>query len=443
MAMAPSPSTTPDAFDSASTILDNVTEDPATVTAAKDATAAFIADGTAPVATGLVGALNTLQEANDAKAAFLDEQDASEQDIADAVTAADNALVAEGVYGALDSDAVKAAKVSDAQTALQTALEAAQDDLADAETAVAEVSELPSAIDLFNSRGETLEAAQADLTAANAAQAGAKGSFESLNSIPPIAIATDGTVAGLIVLDDGDLVLDAGITEETDPGVTSLLSAIQTRVAADDAVTAAETSVEDAVVSIGYLDFVTGAKNAIGAEFATPVAPGDDSDALSQADVQAELNTLRGNAASTLNSGEELTFDPDGLIEVPAGGDPFGEGVDTLSQEAVDFNSLKTEVNAFEAAVTDVDLNGDFTFATAPLTSDQIDAQDAVEAAETDVEDLAELLSDLSEAQAAADELEALNDDIDTAVAAFEDLGVEEDRMSFSSGARMTVQPVF
>ena len=36
------------AFDSASTILDNVTGDPATVTAAKDETTAFIAGGTVP-----------------------------------------------------------------------------------------------------------------------------------------------------------------------------------------------------------------------------------------------------------------------------------------------------------------------------------------------------------------------------------------------------------
>lgn len=385
----------------------------------------------------LTEALVALQDAQADKADFLKEAAESdfvkaatgattEAKIAAAVTDADGVVAAiqydtdgdgtgdTNVYGATDSDGVKAAKVADAQAQLAENLTDAQEALADAQADVAKISGLASAIDLYNARVEAQEATAATLKTATADQAAAVANYDSLNS-SATTVDPDGTVTGLIVKgSDGRLALDTGVTEAAKPGVTALLTAVQAQVDAAEANSSALEAIEAAVIAIGYLDFTSGDKDNIGAAFDPAVITVADSDKLTQAQIQVELNEQLA-AAEELG---ELTFDADGLIT-----DIDGVAIGT-EPEVTSFNTLKGEVNTFETTLV-AQASGEYTFATTVETKVQIAAQDDVATAEKAIVDLDKALSDLTAAKDVAAELKAFDDGITAAEDAFEDLGVE------------------
>lgn len=381
-------------------------------------------------------ALENLQAAHADKAEFL--KDAAEIDfveaaagatteakIAQAVVGADAAVAGINVNGAPvyavnDSVGVKAAKVADAQTALNKNLSDENKVLDAAKAEVAKVAGLTSAIDLFNARVATQETTGAALTAATAEQAAAEASYESLTSTA-ITIGADGLVGGILVANatTGRLELAPNITETTNPGVGALLTAVQARVDATATNAAAVAAIESAQIAIGYLDFAAGTKDAIGAAFVPPLNPADAAK-LTQAQVQVELNEQSAAAQTAATAaGTTLTFDPaTGEITTPDLTTDTGGVNDAFNDAKAAFNDLNTAVNDFE---TDALAGGVNT----PLTDDQLGAQADVVAAEEAITALTDALAALNAAQEVAAELADLNQAIVDAEAVFEDLGVE------------------
>jgi len=254
----------------------NVTADAASVTAANAAINAAGAPtdlNVAPAFT-LTNGLETLSAANQAKVDFLasleldlndddivdvEAGDATKDDVATDLTnaiAAVDALVAGDYTNA--SVNVKAALLADEQEANAKALSDAQKALATAEAEIAKVTGLAQAIATLQSAEDALTAAEGAEKTASAAQDGAEVSYEALNTA--ITIEADGQVAGLIELVNGKLQLVSGVTETTNEGVTSLLAAIKTHLAAQAATENAQDARLAAQEVVDNLDLSTTAK---------------------------------------------------------------------------------------------------------------------------------------------------------------------------------------
>ena len=215
------------AFDSASTILDNVTGDPATVTAAKEATAAFTG-GAAGAPTELGAALGALSDAQDARTEFLETDALANEGVAElagagAETAAevdvtthynDASLNVDGALGAvaggdftLNNFADRSANVQDA--AIADGVAQAQQNVADAEEAVAD-GVLP-ALDTLQAREATLEEAIAAEATAEQTFLGELARFNQVNAddITPVIADPNNLLA------DGDTLELGGATIAT------------------------------------------------------------------------------------------------------------------------------------------------------------------------------------------------------------------------------------
>lgn len=392
----------------------------------------------------LTEALENLKKAQTDKAEFLEEASenelvaaatgaTTEAKIADAVTKADAAVATVSyddagggtqtvtVYSPTDSAGVKAAKIVDAQTLLENNLTAANKVLDTAQANVAKVAGLSSAISLYDSRVATQKETAETLKTATASQAGAVANYDSLNTSTIAVDPTTGAVASVLVVNaqSGRLELASGVTETTNPGVGALLNAVQAGVDAKTADDLALNAIKSAVIAIGYLDVNSGDKDDIGAAFEPNVTAGANSDKLTQAQVQVELNEQLAAAqtiATSLGLGN-LELDPaTGLITTTDADLDF-----TAAKLAYD--TLKCKVNDFEATLV---VGGpDYTFATADMAKAQIDAQAGVESVENAIEALNKALSDLETVKEVAEGLVAANKAIDDAEAAFEGLGVE------------------
>ncbi|WP_173087719.1 DUF4214 domain-containing protein [Devosia sp. 1635] len=207
-------------------------------------------------------ALNTLAGANQAEVDFLASldldndptTDTTEQDVLDNLSDANAALNAD--ITADGSDRVLNALLDDA--------EAAQDAV---EAEIAEVDGLAEAIAEYEAAVEAEAEAEAAADLAAADQAGEEARFRVLNtgtlavSAATGAATYDADGAGLgaptdliVVNADGDLELADGVSEETNPGVTDLLAAIQARVDADEAEADAEDLVSDETADLAAID---------------------------------------------------------------------------------------------------------------------------------------------------------------------------------------------
>ena len=405
-------------------------------------------EGVAPVAakpSSLTEALAKLQEAQQAKAEFLKQAAeidsvkeatgaTTEAKIAAAVTNADSKLAtvsykdsadvnkniavytAGTVANGGDSDGVKAAKIADAEAAQAKKLADAQKALKEAQAEVAEVTNLKSAVDLFNARVEAQDVTEKALLAAEAAEAGAVASYNKVNSSNTITPDTNtGVALGVIVANttSGRLELATGVTETSHPGIKAVLVAVQARLDAKQADTSAQDAIKAAVIAIGYIDIDTGDKDAIGAKFSTPVAAGSASDKLTQAEIQVELNALYA-AAEDLG---ELSIDDKGIITKI-------DGTNIASEPAVlAFNNLKTAVNTFENTL--IVGSPAYTFATAEKTAAQIAKQKDVADVELAIKALADAKEALAEAKAVAADLQSHVDAITAAEKVFDTLEVE------------------
>lgn len=239
----------------------------ATIKTAADATAAItpasldakVADVVkAGVPFTLTGALTALNAAQAAEAAFLkandiDSNPATPTDRAALETAADTAagkLAVAAGYVNGDSAAVKAAKLGDTQTAQAKKLATDQKAVADATKAIADKADVLAATNSFaNAKAANTVAVkvQADAVAKDAFT---KATYD--NAHPGKGFATLTTVdvkTGLLVLNDG-------VTETTNPGITAVLNAQKDVVTATGAAGIAGDALVSAARALDLTDYV-------------------------------------------------------------------------------------------------------------------------------------------------------------------------------------------
>lgn len=196
----------------------------------------------------LTAAIDELQSAEQAKADFLAEADGDD----DPETSAS--------AGSLDTavtDAETALSAFDSENQLQADLQDAQDAVAEAEAAIAEVPGLRKEIADYEAAQEEAEAA-ADVEAdASATLSGRVATFNELNSKALVADdikAADGVVEGIIELNADDELVIADDVDSNLEGVDALLSDIQSWVSADEALTEADEAEAEALADVQAID---------------------------------------------------------------------------------------------------------------------------------------------------------------------------------------------
>lgn len=236
----------------------------ATATPALNATVSAVVVAGTPFT--VVGALQSLETAQKAEAAFLVTADGDKVATTSATEASlDAAVVTKtaAVSAALDADvratynagsvAVKTAIIADQQAENTTKLATEQTAVATAQANIAKVAGLQSAVTTL-AGAKTALTASTDLQKANAATLASELAFYNSTNTETKEVAADGTVAGLIELKAGKLALISGITETNEPGVTALLNASIAKENSDVAVTNANTVVNASQASVDFLD---------------------------------------------------------------------------------------------------------------------------------------------------------------------------------------------
>ncbi|QBE64615.1 DUF4214 domain-containing protein [Pseudoduganella lutea] len=338
----------------------------------------------------LVDALAALDAANDAVSDFLaetdldedEDTDTTEEDIEAAVTAAGEAIEEAGVEGYVDaSTAVKAALVSDAQEALVLELADAEKAYATSVAAADKVTGLSDAIEAQTTAADAVEAADEAAADAGAVVLGAVAAYNGFNADADAEVADDGTVTGVIELnDDGELVLADDITEADNKGVTALLNAVIAREEAETAATAAATAAADAALAVEVLDLSDDAEDEL-------VAVG-------------ALIELTG----TVDEDEAPTVEQ--ILDERAALEAAVEAEEEGAEDAL--AAFNDAIDAFLTANTTA------------LSEDVVAKADAVDTAQEALDDLNDAVEGLGEAQALMTQLEGLKDNIAFAEESFE-----------------------
>lgn len=192
--------------------------------------------------------MQQLVAAEKALADFLEEGDyAGAADARQEVVIAETALQdLEFGFTVGEGARVRDAKVADYQESLAKKLSAA-------EREVAAVEGLGRAVNNFVAASEAQQKAYVAADKALVAQSAEEAKYETANDTS-ITISDDGTVADLIKTEGGRLVLESGVDEVSNPGVTELLSTVTARVNADKALVAANNTLTNAQAALDALD---------------------------------------------------------------------------------------------------------------------------------------------------------------------------------------------
>jgi hypothetical protein len=360
----------------------------------------------------LTAALNSLNDAQDARAEFLASDEADLDD--DATTPTTEADIEANLD---DAQADLAAAPSAAQ--LNADVVEAEADLSDAQDAVDAVAGLNDAIAEFEAAEETL---QADSEAFALAETDAENAINryEIRSGDATTVNGDLTVDAngepLIVLDDDDnLVFADGVNETRNPGVTDLLNALRDYQDATETVTASFEAYEAAQENLDLLD-------------ADPAADGERQTLEDFLVAQEAFDTaLDGYVAGNAGSEAALVSAYQGLLD--AGADDVADGYDPLADNAANAAAIDTDSSDVitENGETEAELQDDLVAAEAanPRYEALQDAEAALADAEDAVDGRADLVAAVEDAQGLVDQLDAVNDDVDAAVTAIEDLGFE------------------
>ena len=391
----------------AKTFLSSITTDASAIAAlapaALDASVAAVIKAGVPFS--LNSALAALTAAEAAKTAFLVTADgdgvattsATETGIAaDVVSAQADVDALTGAAGS-DSAGVKAAKLADTMEALTDAVADAQDAVTADTVAISKVNGLASAV-ANKAAGDAAVEAAADATlATNATLQSVEAAF-NVNNGTTADEAANGTYAGLITTNtSGKLVLVAGVTETTNPGITALLAATTAHEAAEPAEAAA---VAQAAI------------------FATMVERTDHTAAA-----DATLEIVRAAmvnvpvAAGTQPTGVQIYTEIVALTAIKAAADKVvtdaGVGVTAAQTQAA--TDAGTNLTNFNTKVANFDAADNLD----PLTSVLATDEAAVETANTNLEDLVDAVAALDETTALAAQLKVKVDAIAEAKAVF------------------------
>jgi len=324
--------------------------------------------------------------------------------------------------------------VRDAKIAEQKKDNAAE--LKNAQAAVDKVAGLGSAVNNLVAAEQALVAAETAVAKAEIALTAEESRYELNNAA--ISVGADGVVSGLIKVDPATskLVLEKGITEATNPGVTALLSTITAREEADKALTAAQNTAAAAKAAVDLLDAPVAADPAavnaaladVGAAFVITVPVGATP---TEAEIVEELRILQGLAdlesaigglgfitdtATTQAAFADLTLqaETDGFltnaqkVALDAGFDP-ADAAAMAGEISTAQNNLPADgadLAAFESAVS--------TLADAESNLENPVSQDLIDI-KTEIATLDTALAALAKAEAAEAQYQSLVDAVDAA----------------------------
>lgn len=406
----------------------DVTEDAAE---AQEAVAEAAAANDAAQAT-LAAAIETRDEAQIALDSAVEAEGTADADVAsaqtrvaDAVTAEDDAETALATaQGELDTDQATLSDAEDAQELTAIAVQSATDDVATATT------------ELETAQGVETQAL-ADLATAEARQA----AFPDLaaayqNAAADYAVVQDTVTSEALIAAYGDLTEFDATAFPAETNAADIFAADaatdaeiieQTNNTLPAAITAAEDARDDAILARDAAETtLANAQDALATAEANNLAAIAVVDAA-QADVTAST-AVRDQAAADLDLAiAERVAANQALV---AAQDAQGEAQQATAdaQTALDEAQVVVDTAEGEAVVTAqalADAQAELSAETGNRYDALLAARDALEAAQEDLVVREELIAEQEEAQALADTLEALNADIDTAEAAFEELGFE------------------
>jgi hypothetical protein len=337
----------------------------------------------------LSSGLEALNSANAARDAFLVTADGDN----DAKTSATEATISAKVTTAVSnidtlvagdytnaSVGVRAALLSDQIAANNTKLTADQKALADANTNIAKVAGLSSAM-------ATLDASNTAVTNATTAQKSAmvdlaaKLAAYNAQNTTQVTVGADGTVTGLITInaDTKALQLASGVTEAKNPGVTALLAASTTQETADAGLVSANKAQVAAATAVDRLDL-------------TAAAQADLKD-IAAAMTVVKLDAVRKSTADIVtNAGANAT--------------DAQKAAAAAAQASYDkFNGLVNKM------IADDNAN--------PLVTAQGSANAAIKADNTSISDLTKAVAALDSANATVSQLASVNGQVKAAQDAF------------------------
>lgn len=305
-----------------STVTDDVSLDAALSNGSLDTAIAKVVAAGTPFE--LAAGLRALDMAEAAHLSFLDAADGSadghvtltDSDLnaaLDASIAALNNLVPGGDL-VQASPGVRAALLADARAAVEQEVSDANKAMFDANASLGRMSGL---VDAVSVRTAAIAAADAaDAAAAEAVSAlQAEAAAYNLVHASSITVNPNGTVEGLIVLDDaGQLALAGGVTEQTNAGIGALLAASIGRVQAAVADVAAVHAADSAVEKVNYLDMGAVEKadlQAIAAAVTSVHLPANALPTLAQIGAQQEILDAAAAAAAQAVSDAGPNATPD------------------------------------------------------------------------------------------------------------------------------------
>ncbi|MBQ5947640.1 DUF4214 domain-containing protein [Massilia sp. ST3] len=326
--------------------------------------------------------------------------DVDADDVEAAVEEADDAiaaLVADPLYGTSTNAGVKAALLAEQIEINAEALEDAQDALADEQEALDEVDGLGDALAALTSATEAAEEAADAEIEAEAAFAAAETSFEIRNA----TAVTAGTLAGgdleienadgdvILTMEDGEVVLGEDVDAADYPGLAAYIAAANAYLSAQADTAAADEAALFAQLQVELLD----QSGVLAGAFTFTETTPEDADAPTFDEVVDELSALTAEALSARAASDAAPAD----VALDA-------AADAAEQAVTDFRG---EITAYLAA-NDTDLADAVTA-----------AEGVVEAAQGDIDDLAEAVEDLEAAEALADQVAALEAAVADAQEAF------------------------
>lgn len=353
----------------------------------------------------ILDALADLQDAETALADFLEEAEATPEEIRDAEADAEADLAAD--RASEGSDAFLDAEVEGAEARY----EAAQSDVAD-------VDGLEDALEDLADAEAAVDAALEGEIEAEADYAGAEAEYEVLNGTTvtnTLTIDADGDWTGtvsdtggtLIVVEDGEVVLADGVTEANSPGVTALLEAAVAQEEAEYATSQAFLAADAAADEVDLLDQVASANDERAAVATLAGLVEDYRDAFEAYDEDdSEDNAEALEDAYAALAASDVRFDAYADADAIEAAEAAIEA-DIAAETTERYDEL-VAAEASNPLVTNLENRA----------AELADAEDAVAARE-------ELIEAVEDAQALVADLEALEDDVAAAQDAIEDLGYE------------------
>jgi hypothetical protein len=360
----------------------------------------------------VLSALKNLEAVGKAKDAFMDVADGTADGqvkiddigVGAKLTKADGdvaTLVNNGAY-ATGSAAVKAALINDKVAANAKALTEAQATLAEANGAIAKVAGLTQAVATHAAAKTAFEAAEKTDKAADAELQSKVLNFKLLSDkvatvnddgtvTVPAAVAGDPAVV-LIKLDaNKKLVLNTGVTETNNPGITALLAATTANEAAEAALLKAKTAYDIAILNVNRLD----------------IDPDGNEVAL--------LTEVKKLMVEVVVAKDAMPTE----AQMAAQQKILDEAIKAAGEDADAKAAAEAKAAAFKKAVDDYHLEA----AKNPLVADHTDATKAVKDAGDAITKFTKAVADLDKAKALVAEMEAHNSSIKAAEKVFADNG--------------------